>query len=189
MGMCVGASASRKSTMVAGCGRRFTQRQIIRSLRHMALSWMKRAFFLALLLLTETSAVFADSSRLPDGTEFPTWEQPLHFTKTYYIDANAQNALDSGPGTKDRPFRTIDHAAQVLQPGEHVVIASGVYREAIRPARGGTGPDAMISYEAAPGAEVVVAGAVVTTGWQPSEGWNIGPDRETNQPVKACDRR
>ena len=101
----------------------------------MVLSWMKRAFFLALLLLTETSAVFADSSRLPDGTEFPIWEKPLHFTKTYYVDANAKNALDSGPGTKERPFRTIGHAAQVLQPGEHVVIASGVYREAIRPVR------------------------------------------------------
>jgi len=25
-----------------------------------------------------------DSSRLPDGTEFPMWEKPLHFTKTYY---------------------------------------------------------------------------------------------------------
>lgn len=79
---------------------------------------------LALLLLTERSPIFADSSHLPDGTEFPSWEKPLHFTKTYYVDANAKNASDNGPGTKERPFRTIDHAAQVLQPGENVVIAS-----------------------------------------------------------------
>ena len=65
------------------------------------------------------------------------------------------------------------------------MIAAGVYREAIHPARGGTGPDAMISYEAAPGAKVEVKGAAIVTGWQPSEGWNIGLDPETHQPVKA----
>ena len=109
----------------------------------------------------------------------------MHFSKTYYVDGNAKNAEDSGPGTKDHPFRTINHAAQILQPGESVVIASGVYREAIRPARGGTSPEAMISYEAAPGAHVVVQGAIPVSGWQPSEGWNIGLDHETKQPVKA----
>ena len=146
---------------------------------------MKHAFFCALVLILASAAAFADSSRLPDGTEFPMWEKPLHFTKTYYVDCNAKNADDNGPGTQDHPFRTINHAAQVLQPGERVVIASGTYREAIHPARGGTGPDAMISFEAAPGANVVVKGAVVVSGWQPSEGWNIGLDTETHQPVKA----
>jgi hypothetical protein len=146
---------------------------------------MKRVSCLALLLLIAPTAAFADSSRLPDGTEFPMWEKPLHFSKTYYVDANAKNADDNAPGTQDRPFRTIDRAAQALQPGERVVIATGVYREPIRPARGGTSADAMISYEAAPGANVVVEGAVPVTGWQPSEGWNIGNDTVTGQPVKA----
>lgn len=146
---------------------------------------MKQAFFYALVLILASAAAFADSSRLPDGTEFPMWEKPLHFNRTYYVDCNAKNADDSGPGTQDHPFRTINHAAQVLQPGERVVIASGTYRETIHPPRGGTGPDAMISYEAAPGAKVVVKGAVVVTGWQPSEGWNIGLDTQTHKPVKA----
>lgn len=39
---------------------------------------------------------------------------------------------------------------QLLLPGERVVIMTGVYRERIDPARGGAGPDKMISYEAAP---------------------------------------
>ena len=117
---------------------------------------MKRAFSLVLFFIAPISA-FADNSRLPDRNEFPMWEKPLHFAKTYYVDGNAKNAKaeDDGPGTQDRPFLTINHAAQVLQPGERVVIATGVYREAIRPARGGTSADAMISYEAAPGASVV----------------------------------
>lgn len=122
---------------------------------------------------------------MPDGKQFPFWEKPMHFSHTYYVDGQARNADDNGPGTKERPYRTINHAAQVLQPGERVVIAEGVYREEVRPARGGTGPDAMISYEAVPGAKVIVKGSEVVTGWQPSEGWNFGIDPETHKPVKA----
>jgi len=105
-------------------------------------------------------------TRLPDGVEFVSWEQPLKFSKTYYVDNNNAKADDNGPGTSARPFRTINKAAQVLQPGERVVIASGIYRECVRPVRGGTGPTQMISYEAAPGAKVIVKGSeVLKEGW------------------------
>ncbi len=105
--------------------------------------------------------------RLPDGSEFVRWEQPLTFSKTYYVDNGAANADDNGPGDRARPFRTINKAAQVLQPGERVVIASGTYRECVRPARGGSGPGQMISYEAAPGAKVVIKGSeVLKDGWR-----------------------
>jgi hypothetical protein len=146
---------------------------------------MKGALSSILMLLFAAAFALASNSTLPDGTEFPSWEKELHFSKTYYVDGQATNADDKGPGSKDRPFRTINAAAQVLQPGERVVIAEGVYREFIRPMRGGTGPDAMISYEAAPGAKVVVKGATVVNNWKPSEGWNFGFDPETHQPVKA----
>ena len=99
----------------------------------------------------------------------PFWEQPLTFSKTYYVDGSSPRSDDRGPGTLERPFRTIGKAAEVLQPGERVVIAAGTYRECVRPARGGTGPDQMISYEAAPGAAVIVkASEVLRDGWQPS---------------------
>lgn len=146
---------------------------------------------LSFLVLPSLAPVIAAaaSSTLPDGTEFPLWEQPLRFTRTYYVDGQATNADDAGPGTRDQPFKTINHAAQVLQPGERVVIAEGVYRELVQPARGGTGPDAMISYEAAPGAKVVIKGSAVVTDWQPGEGWNYGIDPKTNEPVKAWQLR
>src|SRR3954462_9440603 len=115
--------------------------------------------------LNQTSARAGDS-RLPDGTPSAAWEQPLTFSKTYYVDASAAAADDNGPGTQARPFRTINKAAQVLQPGERVVIAAGVYRECVRPARGGTSPAQMISYEAAPGAKVFIKGSeVLKDGW------------------------
>jgi hypothetical protein len=150
---------------------------------------MKTSISCFLLFLLAAAVAVASNSTLPDGTEFPSWEKALHFTKTYYVDGQAKNADDKGPGSKERPLRTINAAAQVLQPGERVVIAEGVYRECIRPARGGTGPDAMISYEAAPGAKVEVKGAAVVKDWKPSEGWNFGLDPETHHPVKAWELR
>ena len=109
----------------------------------------------------------SSDSRLPDGTDFVFWEQPLTFSRTYYVDNTSAHADDNGPGTEERPFLTINKAAQVLQPGERVVIASGTYRECVHPARGGTDPAHMISYEAAPGAKVFIKGSeVLKDGWQ-----------------------
>ncbi len=108
----------------------------------------------------------ATDARLPDGTQYAAWEQPLTFAKTYYVDNQSAQAGDNGPGTQELPFRTIGKAAQVLQPGERVVIASGTYRECVRPARGGSSPSQMISYEAAPGAKVFIKGSeVLKDGW------------------------
>lgn len=98
---------------------------------------------------------------LPDGTEFKTREAKLKFTRTYYVDGANPMASNANPGTKKHPFATINHAAQVLRPAERVIIAAGVYRERIVPARGGAGPDQMISYEAAPGARVILKGSRV----------------------------
>ncbi len=150
---------------------------------------MKTSFSCFLIFLLAAAVAVASNSTLPDGTEFQSWEKAFHFSKTYYVDGQAKNADDKGPGSKERPFRTINAAAQVLQPGERVVIAEGVYRECIRPARGGAGPDAMISYEAAPSAKVVVKGATVVKDWKPSEGWNFGLDPESHHPVKAWELR
>ncbi len=110
--------------------------------------------------------------QLPDGSEFKTWVKPAMvasgcYTRTYYVDQRHAQADDDHPGTRDRPWRTIRRAAEVLRPGERVVVAAGLYRERVSPARGGTGPERMISYEAAPGAEVVVSGSRVVRGpWQ-----------------------
>ena len=127
---------------------------------------------------------------LPDGREFITWEQPLQFSRTYYVDNRNTRAADPTPGTKELPFLTIGKAAQVLQLGERVVIMTGVYRERVDPARGGTGPDKMISYEAAPGATVVVKGSrVVKTGWEPSAGFKLDMPEAARAKVEVYHRR
>lgn len=106
---------------------------------------------------------------LPNGEKFKTWEAPLRFTRTYHVNPAHPKASDENPGTEDSPLRTINRAAQVLQPGERVVIAAGTHRERVAPARGGAGSDCMISYEAATGAQVILSGSQVTgTTWTAS---------------------
>jgi hypothetical protein len=132
------------------------------------------ALIVALAFCSLTDPLFAGNwggtgVLMPDGHEFVSWERPLEFSMTYYVDNRNPRAADTNPGTKELPFLTINKAAQVLQPGERVVIMNGVYRERVAPLRGGSGPDKMISYEAAPGAKVVVKGSrLIKTGWEPS---------------------
>lgn len=127
---------------------------------------------------------------LPDGSEFVSWERPLAFTRTYYVDNRNPQASDSNEGTRQFPFLTINKAAQVLEPGERVVIMAGVYRERVDPARGGFSPDKMISYEAAPGAEVVVKGSrLVKGGWEASTDYKLDPADSARPGVKIYQRR
>lgn len=106
---------------------------------------------------------------LPDGSQFVTWSDATKYTKTYHVNQNHPRASDDNPGTQDRPFRTINRAAQVVKSGERVLIHSGVYREMVRPRFSGEGPDRMIAYESAPGAVVVIKGSrVLEKRWQRS---------------------
>jgi hypothetical protein len=127
---------------------------------------------------------------LPDGREFVSWERPLQFTRMYFVDNRNPRAADSNPGTKEQPFLTVNKAAQVLQPGERVFINTGVYRERVDPARGGTGPDKMISYEAAPGADVVIKGSrLVKTGWAPSTAFKLDVPAGSRAAIKIYECR
>ena len=123
---------------------------------------------------------------LPDGEEFKTWEAPIAFAGTYHVDASNPRASDENPGTESEPFATINRAAQVLQPRERAVIHAGIYRERVCPARGGTAPDRMISYEAASGEAVVLKGSrVLQSKWLPSQ--RDGQDGPANVWMTALD--
>jgi hypothetical protein len=125
-----------------------------------------------------------DEVLMPDGSPFVFWDDVTDYSRVYHVACEHPDASDENPGTEESPFATIGRAAAVLQPGEKVVVHAGVYRECVRPPRGGEGPDRMIAYEAAPGEEVVVKGSAA---WQPefrpSEGWRTGRWRETGAAV------
>jgi len=112
---------------------------------------------------------------MPDGTPFPFWDDATDYRTIYHVASHDPAASDNNPGTEDRPFQTIGRAAALLQPGEKVVVHGGEYRECVRPARGGDGPDRMIAYEAAPGETVVVKGSREwAVEFRPSEGYRSG---------------
>ncbi|HYE96021.1 MAG TPA: right-handed parallel beta-helix repeat-containing protein, partial [Rubricoccaceae bacterium] len=81
--------------------------------------------------------------------------------RVFWVDQRHPSASDANPGTRARPWRTISRAAArgMLRPGDAVLIRSGVYREAIEPREGGTGPDRRVTYAAYPADTVVVTGA------------------------------
>ncbi len=77
----------------------------------------------------------------------------------------ATNGNDKGVGCGPEPFRTIQHAAEVAQPGDEITVHAGVYRERVNPPRGGESDAKRIVYQAAPGEKVEIKGSEVVTGW------------------------
>lgn len=63
-------------------------------------------------------------------------------------------------------LRTISEAASLAQPGDTVTVHAGTYRERVNPPRGGTGENARITYQAAPGETVIIKGSEAVTGWE-----------------------
>jgi hypothetical protein len=51
-------------------------------------------------------------------------------TPTYYVDIN--NGDNGNPGTAELPFRTLSGVLSIIQPGDIIQIASGIYEETIR---------------------------------------------------------
>jgi len=82
----------------------------------------------------------------------------------YYVDQNHPLASDNNPGTEDLPWKTINHAAEVLQAGDTVLVKEGRYNvgaspgweyPAINPANSGT-PENPITFKVYPGHNVTV---------------------------------
>jgi HEAT repeat protein len=85
--------------------------------------------------------------------------------RTFYVNQQAPNAADANPGTAAAPWKTVQRAAEEMTAGDTVLIGSGVYRELVRPFRGGESYERLITYRAAPGADVVIKGSDV---WAPT---------------------
>ncbi len=79
----------------------------------------------------------------------------------YYVD---QAAKRSGNGSKEYPFQRIGEAATVAKPGDEVLVAPGIYREAVHPKHAGT-PDARITYRSVEKGKAVITGAEKAGAW------------------------
>ena len=96
------------------------------------------------------------SAILPDGSSFHFWEKEPVWQRELYVSPDETIASDENDGSAAAPFRTIGRAAAEAVPGTRIRIHAGLYRECVRPARGGEDPEHMISYEAYGDGDVVI---------------------------------
>ena len=113
------------------------------------------------------------SAILPDGSSFDFWERPCAWDRELIVDGAAENASDDNDGSAAHPLKTIGAAARLAVPGTRVRIRAGLYRECVRPARGGEGPERMIAYEAFGDGPVVIRASEPVTAFTPSTGWRM----------------
>ncbi len=90
----------------------------------------------------------------------------------------AKTGSDENPGTSSAPFLTINHAAQIAQPGDVITVREGTYREWIKPARGGNSEESRITYQAAEGEDVYILGSEPAANWYSDENgiWKFSVD-------------
>ena len=125
---------------------------------------------------------------LPDGTSFDFWEKDCTYKRTLHVACGDANASDDNDGSEQRPFATINRAAELAEPGDRVLIHGGVYRECVRPGRGGTDPEHMISYEAAGDGAAVIRASEAVHSFRPSTGWRLWGrpgEREVKEGVRV----
>ena len=84
----------------------------------------------------------------------------------YYVNAAAPR---DGNGSKQMPFKHINAAAKIAQPGDVVSVAPGVYREYVNPIHAGR-EDARIEYRSEKSLGARITGAELLTGWQLYQG-------------------
>jgi hypothetical protein len=87
----------------------------------------------------------------------------------------AKNGSDSNPGTAEKPFLTIQAAADIAGPGDVITVHEGIYREWVKPPRGGTSDSNRIIYRAAENNKVEIKGSEVIKGWEVVTGtiWRV----------------
>ena len=94
-----------------------------------------------------------------------------------YVNVNAGH---DGNGTEQMPFRHINDAAKIAQPGDEVWVAPGVYREYVDPVHAGR-EDARITYRSVEPLGAVITGAERIQSWVPYKE-NVWVCRVANSP-------
>ncbi|WP_342567579.1 right-handed parallel beta-helix repeat-containing protein [Psychrobacillus sp. FSL K6-4046] len=79
--------------------------------------------------------------------------------KNYYVSPKGK---DANPGTKKKPWKTIQHAAKVLEPGDTVFVRGGVYSEFIHITKSGSKNLGNITFQSFPGEVAILEGKKLT---------------------------
>lgn len=82
--------------------------------------------------------------------------------KDYHV---AKSGNDKNSGDLNSPFLTIQAAANIANPGDVVTVHEGVYREWIKPPRGGESDSKRITYQATANEKVEIKGSEIIKDW------------------------
>jgi len=77
------------------------------------------------------------------------------FAATYYVSTSGN---DSNPGTISSPWRTIQHAANTVQPGDTVHVRAGVYNEVVTIRVSGSASAGYVTFSSYPGELATIDG-------------------------------
>jgi hypothetical protein len=97
-------------------------------------------------------------------------------SSVYVVDQAAPGAADTNPGTEEKPFRTVQHAADVAQPDDTIYVMAGQYGERVKVQRGGT-EGKPIAFVARPRRAAIVRGFDVEADHIRIEGFEITADK------------
>lgn len=93
----------------------------------------------------------------------------------YVVDQAAPDASDTNPGTEDRPFKTVQRAADVARPGDIIHVMAGKYDERIKVKAGGT-EGKPVAFVARPRRSVTIGGFDLDADYVRVEGFEITAD-------------
>jgi hypothetical protein len=110
---------------------------------------------LGALLIMSTAT--AETLMTVIGWVDPRLEEKVMAANNYYVDTNHPGASDNNPGTEEAPWLTIQHAADVAQPGDGIIVKEGQYDERVVVRNSGT-DQAKIIFQASPRRSVLMQG-------------------------------
>lgn len=95
------------------------------------------------------------------------------YAGNYYV---ATNGSDTNSGSEGSPFLTINHAAEVANPGDIVYVKSGNYNERVKTKKNGTSVDAKITFISSPRRTATVSGFNLSNNFIRVEGFQVTND-------------
>ncbi len=94
----------------------------------------------------------------------------------YVVDQGRRGAADTSAGTEEKPFKTIQHAADVAKPGDTVYVMAGRYDERVKVKTSGAEGQA-ITFQAMPRRSAVVGGFDLQASYIRVEGFEITAEK------------
>jgi hypothetical protein len=95
---------------------------------------------------------------------------------TLIVDCNSSVAADDNPGTESQPVKTVQHAVNLVKPGDTVFIMAGRYHERVSVKSSGA-DGRLITLRALPRQSVVVEGFDIQASYVRVEGFEITADK------------